>query len=693
MRPSARVSHAEVTAGEEYLCLRVGFEGEMSNPWADDADGDVEPSAVASSSQGHFENRRENLLILIDCSGSMVQGIGAIGAANALFVSLEVLKSKIILCPRDKIGVVFFNCKNSLNQNNFAGVCELRTPGHSLLEVASADRISQVGNLLDSRKSPSFLEAYGSGSGTSTSSLHDALHLCSLAFSEAKPRIQDFKRVWVFTDNDNPCGSDVAPGGITVSRYMTRSQDMGDSGIELNLWYTKSPFALETFYRDLLLKNDEGLVEKNRRSSDPGIDTDDCSPLERVLRQRCINATSVDHILGEARRRGHVKRPLRHIEFKISDGYSLGMKAYALVRKARKPTPVFLDVRTNEELSRVQSFICATTGTRLQPDKQIHSYVHTGQTKHNKERVPFSKKDMLELKNVDSKCRLRLLGFKAESSVHVLHQILDPHFLYPDDSVYSGSFSALVALHSKMIERKVVAIVHAKFGESSLPRLAAMFAQAENIEDGFQDTPPGFMVVLLPYADEVREESEALKLRSQNAIERVKPEYVSAAGNVVANMAVDDDLATCVFYNPSLQKHYHCLQALALDESEVGWTEEDDDEIVSDRKGIEKHAGPHASTLLEMLPPIVSEATLKKKRKAEEASAKAEKKRRKALADIEGIEFEALFQVGKLKSLTVKKLQAFLITRGQQVPKGKTELVSAVESILQGETNHDDAKE
>ena len=78
-------------------------------------------------------------------------------------------------------------------------------------------------------------------------------------------------------------------------------------------------------------------------------------------------------------------------------------------------------------------------------------------------------------------------------------------------------------------------------------------------------------------------------------------------------MAVDDDLATCVFYNPSLQKHYHCLQALALDEPEVGWTEEDDDEIVSDRKGIEKHAGPHASTLLQMLPPIV-----KKKRKAED---------------------------------------------------------------------------
>ena len=234
------------------------------------------------------------------------------------------------------------------------------------------------------------------------------------------------------------------------------------------------------------------------------------------------------------------------------------MKAYALIRKARKPSPVFLDVRTNEELSRVQSYICATTGARLQEDTQIHSYVHVGQTKHNKERVPFTKKDMLELKNVDSKCKLTLLCFKPESSVSVLHQIADPHFLYPDDSVYSGSINALVALHSRMIERKVVAIVHAKFSESSLPRLAAMFAQAEHIEDGFQDTPPGFMVVLFPFAEEVREETGALIRRSEGAIEKLKPEYVSAAGSVISHMTVDDALATSVFYNPSLQKHYHC---------------------------------------------------------------------------------------------------------------------------------------
>lgn len=80
-----------------------------------------------------------------------------------------------------------------------------------------------------------------------------------------------------------------------------------------------------------------------------------------------------------------------------------------------------------------------------------------------------------------------------------------PYFLYPAEREITGSTATFRALHARMTARDVVAIVRMQLRDATEPRIVALYPQLEEVDEaGKQRTPPGFVAVPLPYADDVR---------------------------------------------------------------------------------------------------------------------------------------------------------------------------------------------
>ena len=120
----------------------------------------------------------------------------------------------------------------------------------------------------------------------------------------------------------------------------------------------------------------------------------------------------------------------------------------------------------------------------------------------------------------------------------VPHVSLCSYFIYPDDDSVEGSTAVFTALHAAMLEKRQLAVVRFSRSANATPHLAALVAQREKrSEDGAvsaffpdlncmnrrrrrvrataaQDCPhclqvqlasPGMHVVILPFADDIRD--------------------------------------------------------------------------------------------------------------------------------------------------------------------------------------------
>merc|ERR1712137_481703 len=123
------------------------------------------------------------------------------------------------------------------------------------------------------------------------------------------------------------------------------------------------------------------------------------------------------------------------------------------------------------------------------------------------ERVYMTHAEVAETKYFGAPGML-LLGFKRVSLLESQHRIFHSYFVYPNERLVTGSASLCAALLEQMLSRKVMAIVRYIARRNSAPVLAALLPQAENEEPdtgGDQSCPPGFHMILLPWADDFRQ--------------------------------------------------------------------------------------------------------------------------------------------------------------------------------------------
>ena len=120
--------------------------------------------------------------------------------------------------------------------------------------LPSAGRIKELQQLLDFSKSD-FDGKYGiTVDGETSWNLHDALHVCYNLFTSLdRIKPEDYKRMWLFTANDNPnAGND-----LLRNRIHQRVRDCEGGGQLLYLYHLGREFNVSRYYGPLIIVEEE----------------------------------------------------------------------------------------------------------------------------------------------------------------------------------------------------------------------------------------------------------------------------------------------------------------------------------------------------------------------------------------------------------------------------------------------------
>lgn len=572
-------------------------------------------------------DNKDSLILVIDCSREMFQQVrGEIPFQLCIKCAVSVLKNKIISSDKDLIGIVFFGTDKSKNPSDFKQVYLYQE-----LDFPDAQRILDLEKFLEDDSCNDFENKFGHNSGFS---LNDVLWTCSNMFSKSLQKI-GHKRVMLFTNNDNPHAGDP----FLQKQAKTKSTDLSEIGIAIELMHIQPPgrhFDSSLFYQDIIhMDDDEG-----------GLLPD---PAEKF-----------EELLTRVQKKEYKKRAMTTLPFMLADGVELGVSVYHLCRSATKSGYINLDSRTNEEVKTHTKYICVDTGRELLPTDIKYYQMFGG------EKVIFEKEEVAEMKNFGDP-GLLLMGFKPRSSVKNYFHIRPAQFLYPSEKSVSGSTTLFSVLLSRSLDREVVPICRYIPRINTPPRFVALLPQKEELDEhNNQATPPGFHLVFLPFADDFR------KLKYEET-PTATTDQVNKAKDVIKQLTIGFDSSQ--FENPSLQKHYKNLEALALDRDEP---EEVVDLTEPNVEAIDRKAGDAIKAFKDLVFPDDYNPAGKPapKRKAGDASGAAAK-RSKSGDDVE-IDMREEAQKGRLTKLTVPVLKEFVKQAGIKCGTKKADLVEAI---------------
>jgi ATP-dependent DNA helicase 2 subunit 1 len=532
-----------------------------------------------------FKSSNDRIIFLIDARESMYceNAKGERYIANCLRVVLEVMKTKVVAQDSSSIGITLFGSNNKDTNESTDHVYTLFS-----LAPPNAQRIRQLKDLIENFDS--FVELIGSQPlDRRAVPLKQALWTCSQSFATKDLKKSDLKRIWLFTNDDNPNGT----FPVEQNAIVTVARDCAQAGIEISLWHMNRPdhvFDPTVFFTRLLVATSTDSAESNEVSID-----------HRMLGG---GFDGFDTMMASVRRKEYRKRRLSSMLFSLGTSTAasdvsvfdagskvdqIGVQIFKMIQIAKKPLHQWLYGRSNEPLKSVSRFYDAVSGETLESEN-ISTYVDVAGN-----RVPISKDEMTALKkgtavavgpvgDADQPQQQQAIGnmkllYCISKDVFLSNDLnVDtPYFLYPDEKTIEGSNVMFEAFLRECASTEVIPIVKFAYNRAAVPRAAALYPQLEVVdEDGCQVTPPGFHVIPLPFAEDIRFNP----LPEERVTSNVSADVLAFAGQVVDLMDLGSDFCyTKDIENPSLQQFYSILQSVALNESDTEFHYETDDKM------------------------------------------------------------------------------------------------------------------
>lgn len=556
---------------------------------AGDDDEDEEDAGGAGWQWGS----RDGIIFLVDCTEPMfTQRVDEECSPFELCIKCAevTIKNKIISSDKDLLGIVFYGTEKCENPGEFkhVSIChDLDQPG--------AQRVLDLQALLEESDNNDFKKKFGHSVDYS---LSDALWTCATLFSNCTQKL-GFKRVLLFTNNDNPHGNNEQ----LKKQAVVKAADLHQNGIDIDLMHINKPgksFEVDLFFKDMLCTDED----------------------ENVLLPDA--AEKFDELLTRVRAKDHKKRAISKIPFSLGGALNMSVGVYSLVRTCVKPYGVKLYKKTNEEVKSSTKQFLKETGEILMPQDMKKSVTYA-----NKQ-ICFEPEEVVEIKKFDDP-GLKLMGFKPRSSLKPYYHIQPAQFIYPDEASVHGSTTLFTAMLMKCLEMDRIAICRYIARRNTPPRFVTLLPQAEELDEhNVQVLPPGFHVIFLPFADDFR------KLDFGEIKTSANVKQVDKAKEIIKKLQFT--FSSEDFENPALQRYYANVEAMALD---TDLPEEVKDYTLPDDEKMGKRAGK----LLEEFKDLVFPAdyTPGVKRKAE-------------TVDVD-VQQEA--KAGKLSKLTVPVLREY----------------------------------
>ena len=518
------------------------------------------------NTEQQFFPTKECIIFLIDCSPSMfkiIQDTSLNQKTTPLSTLLKVtenfLKTKIITNQNDLFGIVLFNTEIKNNDMDFDGVNILFK-----IEAPNALNIKKIKMMakncdpeLNKEKYQEELNSiFKPIENTKTNFLNNAIwYVHSLLKNYEKKNFK--RRIFIFTDNDDPISN---PQDKNV--LIQRAKDMNEGDIIFELFpmnFDDKPFNLNNFYAYILPANQDDDLDGGNENI---FGIQQCNDRLRELTKRI-------------RQKEMKKRTLGKFPFFLTNNTKIYMNIYSCIKKSTKGRVYNVDAKTNKLLKSVTSLICKDTGGELYPE-QVGTYQLYGNKK-----IIFSKEEMNKIKFLEEP-GMKLMGFKSIESIKPYYNIRESYFIYPNELYSNGSSKLIDALIKQMLNKNKCAIVKFVAREGSVIKLCALLPQAEKYDEDYFQTPPGFNMIVLPWADDIRSNADIMAKYPKD-LPNPSDEQNELAKKIVKKMNISFDCRA--FENYELQKFYATLQALALDEPNI---EPVEDTLQPSEEGLEK---------------------------------------------------------------------------------------------------------
>ena len=478
---------------------------------------------------------------------------------SILKVTENFLKTKIISSEKDPFGIVLFNTLISVNEMNLDGVNNI-IPVHP----PNAMTIQKIKEMYHKCNPDTNKDTYAKelndlftpNEDINKNYINNALWVCHSLLKGYDKKVYK-RRVFLFTDNDDPIKNDSQEKNIVLQR----AKDMNESDIIIEIFPMnfRDKFNLANFYALIIPTNSDDDINSGGDNI--------------ITIEQCVDR--LKEISKRIRQKEMKKRNLTKCPFHLTGNSKIYMNIYSNLKKATTGRIYNIDAKTNKILKSVTSMKCKDTGDELYPE-QIGNYLLYGTKK-----VIFSKEEMKKVKVMEEP-GMTLLGFKSIDSIKPYYNIRESYFIYPNESYSNGAGKLMDALIKQLSNKKKCAIVKFVAREGSLVRFCALLPQLERYDEDYFQTPPGFNMVVLPWADDLRSNSDILS-KCPKDIPYISDKQSELARKIIKKMNISFDCRS--FENFELQKFYATLQALALGEGNI---EKIDDTIQPHDEGLKK---------------------------------------------------------------------------------------------------------
>ena len=518
------------------------------------------------NTEQQFFPTKDCIIFLIDCSSSMFNIIQdttlnqkTTPLSTLLKVTENFLKTKIISNQNDLFGIVLFNTEIKNNEMDFDGVNALFK-----IEAPNALNIKKIKMMAQNCDPEINKDKYQDELNTifkpfennKINFLNNAIwYVHSILKNYEKKNYK--RRIFLFTDNDDPITN---PQDKNV--LIQRAKDMNDSDIIFELFpmnFNDKPFNLNNFYAHIIPANQDDDLDGGNENI---FGIQQCNDRLRELTKRI-------------RQKEMKKRTLGKCPFFLTNNTKIYMNIYSCIKKSNKGRVYNVDAKTNKLLKSVTSLICKDTGGELYPE-QVGTYQLYGNKK-----IIFTKEEMNKIKFLEEP-GMKLMGFKSIERIKPYYNIRESYFIYPNELYSNGSSKLIDALIKQMLNKNKCAIVKFIAREGSVIKLCALIPQAEKYDEDYFQTPPGFNMIVLPWADDIRSNADIMA-RNPKEMPLPNDNQNELAKKIIKKMNISFDCRA--FENYELQKFYATLQALALDEPNI---EPVEDTMQPNEEGLEK---------------------------------------------------------------------------------------------------------
>ncbi|KAK7691202.1 hypothetical protein QCA50_006305 [Cerrena zonata] len=216
-----------------------------------------------------------------------------------------------------------------------------------------------------------------------------------------------------------------------------------------------------------------------------------------------------------------------------------------------------------------------------------------------------------------------------------------------------------------MIKKKRIGLVLALTRRNASPMFCALSPQAENAEEGGWNEPPGFHLIPLPFADDIRAAPIETGYRASDTLKDAALKWIGKLS--VKNGSYPPDS----YPNPALAYHNAQLEASAFREEFD--PDEFEDLTLPKYAMMTKRAGPLFKEWKQMLA---------KEEGANVVELPSDGKKRKAEETVDEKNLRQLYKTGELHKLRVDQLKAFCKSNAMPVSGKKADLIDRVGEFL-----------